>query len=226
MIDLKAAYRQENLLRPRRHCRGTCMASDIEIYVSTHKESLFPADDGYIPIHAGKALSNLDLAIIGDDTGENISGLNPYFCEISVLYWMRNNTSAAITGLVHYRRYFAPREKSLALGPYSIAASSDFDEVRTKYDLIVANPIKFLHPATGMPISNEQQFSDCTIGMDLALTREAIESIDKSYVSYWDFVMRSNSCSLCNMMVGKTSVINEYSDWLFSILFKLEKWIP
>ncbi|WP_411670717.1 DUF4422 domain-containing protein [Acinetobacter baumannii] len=76
-----------------------------EIYIATHKAYTFPDIPEYIPIHVGKALTELDLNIQGDNTGENILNLNKSFCELIALYWMWKNSDAHIVGLAHYRRY-------------------------------------------------------------------------------------------------------------------------
>lgn len=38
--------------------------------------------------------------------------------------------------------------------------------------------------------------------------------------------MESCYCSICNIIIGKSEVVDEYSKWLFSILFELQKVIP
>lgn len=74
-----------------------------EIYIATHKDYSFQQKK--IPIHVGKDLTDLNLGIIGDNTGDNISSLNPNFCELTALYWMWKNSSADYLGLIHYRRF-------------------------------------------------------------------------------------------------------------------------
>ena len=58
----------------------------FKILVVHHKKDKVYKDDIYTPIHAGKSLSNLELDMIGDDTGYNISEKNPYYCELTALY--------------------------------------------------------------------------------------------------------------------------------------------
>ena len=79
----------------------------FKILVVHHKKDKVYKDDIYTPIHAGKSLSNLELDMIGDDTGYNISEKNPYYCELTALYWAwKNLHDIDYLGLCHYRRYF------------------------------------------------------------------------------------------------------------------------
>ena len=76
------------------------------ILVATHKEYKMPSDSLYAPIHVGKALSNLALPYLGDNTGDHISEKNPYYCELTALYFAWKNMDADYMGLAHYRRHF------------------------------------------------------------------------------------------------------------------------
>ena len=49
---------------------------NIKILVCMHKQDAVESDDVFLPIHAGKAISNVNLEAIGDDTGDNISSKN------------------------------------------------------------------------------------------------------------------------------------------------------
>ena len=63
----------------------------VKILVCCHKPGKWLSDDVYMPIHCGKAISNVDLGIQGDDTGDNISAKNPYYCELTAIYWAWKN---------------------------------------------------------------------------------------------------------------------------------------
>ena len=79
---------------------------EIKILVSHHKDGYLYEDKIYQPIHVGKNNSNLDLFILGDNEGENISNLNPYYCELTATYWAWKNLDSEYKGICHYRRYF------------------------------------------------------------------------------------------------------------------------
>lgn len=83
--------------------------SNIKILVACHKPDVCRHDVVFTPIHVGRDISkNTDEMsdFIGDNTGDNISSLNPYYCELTAQYWMwKNLKNVDIVGLAHYRRY-------------------------------------------------------------------------------------------------------------------------
>ena len=84
---------------------------NVKILVATHKKYKMPADTSvYLPIHVG-CEGKENLGFQGDNSGENISTLNPYYCELTGLYWAWKNLECDYLGLVHYRRYFTKMTK-------------------------------------------------------------------------------------------------------------------
>lgn len=89
------------------------MKKNIKLIVATHKSYEMPQDDNlYIPLHVGKK-GKKDLGYLGDDTGDNISEFNPYYCELTGVYWAWKNLDYDYLGLVHYRRYFCKKESQI-----------------------------------------------------------------------------------------------------------------
>lgn len=79
---------------------------NIKIFVAHHKPGFVYEDDIFIPIHVGSKLSNKSLNILRDDSGDNISELNPFYCEMTAVYWAwKNSQDLDYIGLCHYRRY-------------------------------------------------------------------------------------------------------------------------
>jgi hypothetical protein len=199
---------------------------NFEMYVAAHKQSPFPQDTGYIPIHVGKALSEIDLGIQGDDTGDNISGKNQTFCELTALYWIMENCTADIIGLSHYRRFFTPKEKSLSFEGFEIAAADDFPEFAHDIDLVVSEPLHIFNHMTNSQKSVEEQYFETANGFDLHLAREAVRRLHPDYLHAFDFVARNSRIIPFNMMVGKQAAFKECYRWMFPMLFLLEEWIP
>ena len=101
------------------------MSKNIKILIVAHKPFKKPEGEYYLPIHAGRKIAlerskdgkidKQDFAwmldnTVGDDSGENISDKNRYYCECSALYWAWKNfdkiNNPEYIGLMHYRRHF------------------------------------------------------------------------------------------------------------------------
>ena len=80
---------------------------NVKILVCCHKQDVCATEPPYFPIQVGKAISQVDLGIQGDDTGDNISHKNASYCELTGMYWAwKNLKDVDVIGLCHYRRYF------------------------------------------------------------------------------------------------------------------------
>ena len=78
---------------------------DIRLIVASHKKYDMPKDDMYIPLYVGSK-GKESIGFERDDNGINISEKNPFFCELTGLYWAWKNLNADYIGLCHYRRHF------------------------------------------------------------------------------------------------------------------------
>ncbi|MBU9808387.1 DUF4422 domain-containing protein, partial [Rahnella sp. SL6] len=79
----------------------------VSIYTCHHKPSAFLDSSVIKPIHVGKANSLNVICCDGDDTGDNISYKNPFYCELTAHYWVwKNAIPTDYVGFMHYRRHF------------------------------------------------------------------------------------------------------------------------
>ena len=108
----------------------------------------------------------------------------------------------------------------------AIASPEDFDELGEGADVIVAEPVGFHLGPGNLPHSVGQKYADSHFIADLFVARKAVAELHPAYLAAFDFVMNSNRLSPYNMFVGRKEVMNGYCDWVFSILFKLERLIP
>ncbi len=94
---------------------------------------------GYKVVKVGRGVSDADAKSRGwlcDDTGDNVSNENPYYCELTALYWNWKNLTEEITGLAHYRRFFVnykPNSKGLA---DDILSVGDMERILKKRKLL------------------------------------------------------------------------------------------
>ncbi len=188
---------------------------DIKILVATHKKAQMPQDSMYLPVQVGKALSSEDFGYATDDTGDNISAKNPYLCELTALYWGWKNLDNEYIGLAHYRRHFSCR---FGRWKYNlIMTKPEMERCLSKADVVL--PVKRYYFIETL-YSHYKHTHD--VG-HLEIARETIERICPEYVGSFDKVMDRRSGHMFNMMVMRRPILNVYCEWLFNILFAMEK---
>ena len=109
---------------------------DIKIIVATHKKYEMPIYSYYLPLHVGKK-GKEDLGYVGDATGENISEKNPFYCELTGIYWAWKNLKADYIGLVHYRRQFKGKNKKENSLFDCILSNKEIDKILNETDIIL-----------------------------------------------------------------------------------------
>lgn len=171
----------------------------------------------YYPIHVGKWNKN-DLGFIGDDSGENISHLNPYYCELTGLYWAWKNLKYDYLGIVHYRRYFSlnkniPKNKS-NIDNY-ILNKEEIESLLEKSDVIVPKKRKYYIETL------YSHYLHTFDGLHLDKAREVISNFSPEYLNSFDKVMKFKSGHMFNMFIMKKELVNDYLTWLFLILDNL-----
>lgn len=186
------------------------------VFVATQKEIMFQLPDIYQPIFVGASLNNNPgyYNYITDNTGENISEKNGTYCELTALYWIWKNSKTDVVGLAHYRRYLS--RFPFTNSPTKIATEKDFAYLLEKSDLIL--PRK-----TCLWGTVEQQYANGQHQEDYALCGEIIQRMYPEYYNDFVEISKSDTIYICNMFVGKRDTVSKYCEWLFSILFELEK---
>ena len=188
---------------------------NIKILVATHKKYKMPADTSvYLPIHVG-CEGKEDLGFQGDNSGENISTLNPYYCELTGLYWAWRNLACDYLGLVHYRRYFTKTTKG-----YNESINID-DVILNRYEIeeLLENSEVIVPKRRKYYIETLYSHYDHTFdGSHLDLARKMIEMKNPEYLSSFDKVMKQRSGYMFNMFIMKKELADDYFSWLFPIL--------
>ena len=187
---------------------------DIKIIIAVHKPYWIPTDPMYLPIHVG-AEGKTALPFQPDNTGENISSRNPYYCELTGLYWAWKNLNAEYLGLVHYRRHFSNRRIWKNKNEQVISHR----ELESK---LKETPVLLPKPRHYWIETNYSQYVHAHHAEDLELTRHFIQGKYPQYLLAYDRVMKKKSGHRFNMFVMKKELLDQYSAWLFDILFSLE----
>ncbi len=188
---------------------------DIKIIVATHKNYEMPNDSMYVPIHVG-AEGKKSLGYIGDNTGDNISLKNPYFCELTGLYWAWKNLDDDYIGLAHYRRHFSLKKKS-EIKFDNVLNYKEANEILDKTDVILPKKRYYI-------IENLYSHYEHTMYVEpLIETGKIIEEKYPEYSSFFEKLHKRTSAHMFNMFIMKKEIFNGYCEWLFDILFELEK---
>ena len=180
-----------------------------KIYVFTHRAYGFPPDPMYIPLQVGAALHD-PLPYARDDTGDNISTKNPFYSELTGLYWVYMHEKAAdILGTAHYRRYLLDEKDRL----FTEAAIA---ETLKKCDVISTKQVELL-------ASYYEAFGADHNRADLDHTEAVINELCPSYADTFRRIVSGNHTYFGNMFIARRSLFNAYCAWLFPILEAVEE---
>ena len=188
---------------------------NIKLIVATHKAFQMPKDDNlYLPIHVG-AEGKASLGYPGDNTGENISTLNPYYCELTGLYWAWKNLDCDYLGLVHYRRYFTKKSQNFSDDikiDDVILSQTDIEHLLDDADVIVPKKRRYYIETLYSHYAHTHDANH------LDVTRTIITELYPEDVSIFDEVLRQRSGYMFNMFIMDKQLADKYCQWLFPII--------
>ncbi|MDL2306811.1 DUF4422 domain-containing protein [Desulfovibrio sp. OttesenSCG-928-C06] len=198
------------------------------IIVAAHKPYIMPDSPLYFPVHVGSA-GKEDIGFARDDQGENISSLNPWYCELTGIYWAWKNLlpqlaaetggdlSRVTMGTAHYRRYFSLRGSS----PSRIPAGEALKQVLSEEELsklAKASPIILPRKRCYYIETLRSHFIHAHGSAELDLLRETIASRNDVDLAAFDRVMQRRSIHLYNMFIMRGDLFDAYCSWLFPLL--------
>ena len=192
---------------------------DIKILIAAHKPYTVPKDSMYLPLHVGKA-GKADIGFVGDDTGDNISAKNPYYCELTGIYWAWKNLQADYIGLCHYRRHFTLAKR------FPKTEAERFDVLLTgeQAEALLHQTDILLPKARNYYIENLYDHYAHTLHIEpLDEAGRIIAEKCPEYLSEFNKLHQRKSAHMFNMFVMKKEHFDAYCAWLFDILFELEK---
>ena len=184
------------------------------IYIATHKKFNVPNLNGYCALQVG-AEGKEKYGYLRDNIGNNISGKNANYCELTGLYWIWKNTDDSYKGLVHYRRYFGRNNLSNKIS--DICSYEYLLNCLKSVDIVLPYVEYFKQNA------KEEILLHCCTEEIFDKLRQIIETKYPDYIETYDRYFNENKASLFNMLFCKREIFDAYCEWLFSILFVLEK---
>nr|MBQ8253040.1 DUF4422 domain-containing protein [Lachnospiraceae bacterium] len=179
------------------------------IFTMTHKAFTPPKDPMFVPIQVGRALKE-DLGYIGDDTGDSISAWNPYFSELTGMYWVwKNFKTDGNVGLCHYRRFLIHENGK-------VITQEEYDTLLEEFDLVTTKQV----------VLNNSYYDGYAVNhhiKDLIETGHVIRELYPEYHADFERIVHGNRTYFGNMIVCKKTLFDAYSEWLFTILFEVKK---
>lgn len=200
------------------------MGTKVKIIIATHKQYTMPADDMYLPLHVGAegkvdaSGAPVDFGYTKDNTGDHISALNPSFCELTGMYWAWKNLDADYIGLVHYRRHFSLHKRGKPTFD-SVLRRSELEPMLDRYAVFVPQKRHYYIETL------YSHYAHTHYAEQLDQTRAIIARRFPEYIPAYDRVLKRTSGYMFNMMIMRQDLFHEYCQWLFEILFTLQKTI-
>lgn len=186
----------------------------------------------YMPIHVGKALSNTDLGVQGDDIGDNISKKNRNYCELTGMYWAWKNLKRVdVIGLCHYRRYFDFHSQCDRVMPETLFNTADFEQIDLSVpqkiidklhdgEVYVAKP-RFYRESLFLNYCCAHVSDDIRSLENYIMTKQA----DNVKWAWFEYMHRNCQLRHYNMFIMTWQDFDAYCSWLFPLLTDIENQI-
>lgn len=161
----------------------------------------------YVPIQVGKALTEVSLYDLCDNTGDNISDRNYNYSECTALYWAWKNQFAFdvdYIGLRHYRRKFDIIDEQLC------------HLKENGIDIVHLEPIFHDNLRNGFIHFTKNE-------KDWELMKSIIkENFFEFYPTMLAYESQHFICAY-NMSIMRRNIFDEYCQFLFGVLTEIEK---
>ena len=160
--------------------------------------------DYVCPVQAGAALTDIQVAELRDDKGDNISCKNVNYSELTAMYWIGKHMSSDYMGLFHYRRMLDVKDEDLprlkendidVIFPYPTVHYPNIDEHHKRY--------------------LKQQDWDAMLS--------ALEELAPEYAKRLPEIFEGQFFYNYNMLIARENVFKDYCNWLFPILQRTEE---
>ena len=203
----------------------------------------------FTPINVGANTNHIKNEILKDNSLNNISDKNPYFCELTALYWAWKNNKNDYVGLMHYRRVFLKPQNiflktfkkiinnlRINLNRFSIKHYylKNIDDSKLEKNLkdlnsylekdIESYDIFMPKPLYLDGLTIEEQFNEVFpkntfLSAMIEITLEFYPEMKDSLKK----TMQRKDMSAFNMMIIKREFFEEYMEALFRVMFKVEE---
>ena len=204
----------------------------VKLFMVYHKPSPFLGAEPFVPIQVGFAPDIPDV-VCRDDTQDNIAAKNPNYCELTAQYWIWKNVRAEYVGLMHYRRLISLTKcDEWTFTDFSEETRAKFgwnaecvDALLKDYDILLPPDDAVFPPGERGHVMTPYEFHcrehrKCDIDAAIA----AIHDLTPEYDGYAKqaLCVDTHEC-FGNVCVMRKDLFDAYSEWLFKILFEVER---
>lgn len=140
--------------------------------------------------------------------GDNIDELNPWYCELTGLYYLWKHETDPVVGLEHYRRYFLGDDNKLI-------TENEVNEALKDNDIILR---RFIYASHGQKDGFEWPESQGIMKHFIEFLYQIKEPEFAMFCLH--LLKTSTEFAQCNMFIGKREVIDKYCSWLFNAFNK------
>lgn len=209
----------------------------LNIFVITNKFIPMLNNDLYLPFQVGSE-NDLTSNILRDNRLDNIFSKNQNYSELTAAYWLWKNISdIEYIGLCHYRRYFnfySPFFNLKYRQPTKNIKLADFLNLKINTVSIEKQKVKvmgylkknyiIIPKPINLGVTINEHYALCHPSIDFKNALVILETLYPEYIQCADkFFNTSRSMSIANMFISSKEFWNNYHEWLFNILFELEK---
>lgn len=142
--------------------------------------------------------------------GDNIDFLNPWYCELTGLYYLWKHCDDDIVGLEHYRRYFVNEKGNLL-------SEGEIKEILKDHDVIASKYVckkNLISQFMGEKVCKKDYLFKLAYGLE----ELGLSELKNFWVSY----LCKNELLQCNMFICRKSIINEYCEIFFNAIKEIE----
>lgn len=150
--------------------------------------------------------------------GDNIDSLNPWYCELTGLYYLWKHVNDDVVGLEHYRRYFVNKKNKLL-------SEKEINEILKDNDVIVCDK-QLDRKNRNIRFTLRQQLLERIKKHDLNFFLKYTDEFYRDCINF--YLDKSSYKCPYNMIICKKDVLDKWAEFIFhnlSVLVEHKRFI-
>lgn len=197
-----------------------------------HKPASLIKNDVYTPIYVGAengAYADYFANEYKDCEGENISDKNPVYNEMTAIYWAWKNYDKLgnpdYIGINHYRRLFIFGNAKKSYYETKTADARILDKINFSQDALqnALNSGDFIAPIPGRRASVKRNYIAAHGKDGIEAAQKIISEKHPDFLDATNSYFNGKKSYFYNMFIFDRDTFFKYCDWIFNILFELER---